>query len=160
MNTPCPCGSQQAYPLCCGQYIDGQATPTTPEQLMRSRYTAFTQANIDYLAKSMRPPASNDFDITSTKQWAANVHWQQLNILQSSQQGDKGQVEFIAHFSESGMPRTIHELSEFHRINGTWYYVSGTLPEQRPIVNAKRPGRNELCLCGSGKKFKKCCGVS
>lgn len=26
------------------------------------------------------------------------------------------------------------------------------------IQSAKKQGRNELCGCGSGKKFKKCCG--
>lgn len=29
----------------------------------------------------------------------------------------------------------------------------------QPIVIGSRPGRNDLCPCGSGKKFKKCCGV-
>ena len=28
----------------------------------------------------------------------------------------------------------------------------------RPIVKDLKPGRNDLCLCGSGKKYKKCCG--
>lgn len=26
-----------------------------------------------------------------------------------------------------------------------------------PIVNVKMPGRNELCPCNSGEKYKKCC---
>ena len=26
------------------------------------------------------------------------------------------------------------------------------------VVNSIKIGRNELCLCGSGKKYKKCCG--
>ncbi len=26
------------------------------------------------------------------------------------------------------------------------------------VVNEKKIGRNEPCLCGSGKKYKKCCG--
>ncbi|MDD8075130.1 SEC-C domain-containing protein, partial [Escherichia coli] len=37
-------------------------------------------------------------------------------------------------------------------------------PLQNTLVNvkgnmtqAKRPGRNEPCFCGSGKKYKKCC---
>jgi len=29
----------------------------------------------------------------------------------------------------------------------------------RPIVAEKKPKRNDLCTCGSGKKFKKCCGI-
>ena len=28
----------------------------------------------------------------------------------------------------------------------------------QPIIADKKPGRNDLCLCGSGKKYKKCCG--
>ncbi len=28
----------------------------------------------------------------------------------------------------------------------------------RPIVKDAQPGRNDLCPCGSGKKYKKCCG--
>ncbi len=31
-------------------------------------------------------------------------------------------------------------------------------PHQQPVVNTDHTGRNELCHCGSGKKFKKCCG--
>jgi uncharacterized protein YecA (UPF0149 family) len=27
-----------------------------------------------------------------------------------------------------------------------------------PVARKHRVGRNELCPCGSGKKFKKCCG--
>ncbi|NGZ73788.1 SEC-C metal-binding domain-containing protein [Saccharibacillus alkalitolerans] len=34
--------------------------------------------------------------------------------------------------------------------------VAGRLMRQ---MNVKRPGRNEPCLCGSGRKAKKCCGV-
>ena len=31
-------------------------------------------------------------------------------------------------------------------------------PKQKPIVNAEAVGRNDLCPCGSGRKFKKCHG--
>jgi preprotein translocase subunit SecA len=27
-----------------------------------------------------------------------------------------------------------------------------------PVVKQKSPGRNEQCPCGSGKKYKNCCG--
>ena len=29
----------------------------------------------------------------------------------------------------------------------------------RPITTAKPPGRNDPCPCGSGRKYKKCCGT-
>jgi len=30
----------------------------------------------------------------------------------------------------------------------------------KPVIKAKKPGRNDLCSCGSGKKYKKCCGAA
>ena len=30
--------------------------------------------------------------------------------------------------------------------------------KQQPKRVAKKPGRNEPCSCGSGKKYKHCCG--
>ncbi len=31
--------------------------------------------------------------------------------------------------------------------------------QQQPVVNKDATGRNEMCPCGSGKKYKKCCGL-
>ena len=31
-------------------------------------------------------------------------------------------------------------------------------PPVEPVHADKTPGRNEPCPCGSGKKYKKCCG--
>jgi len=37
---------------------------------------------------------------------------------------------------------------------------SNQMPEkQQPIVVGAKRGRNDLCPCGSGKKYKKCCGI-
>ena len=32
--------------------------------------------------------------------------------------------------------------------------------KKQPIRKDKKPGRNDLCPCGSGKKYKKCCGLN
>ncbi|MCX7971579.1 MAG: SEC-C metal-binding domain-containing protein, partial [Negativicutes bacterium] len=29
---------------------------------------------------------------------------------------------------------------------------------RRPVAKSASPGRNELCSCGSGRKYKRCCG--
>jgi uncharacterized protein YecA (UPF0149 family) len=29
----------------------------------------------------------------------------------------------------------------------------------KPLAGAAQPGRNDPCPCGSGKKYKKCCGA-
>jgi preprotein translocase subunit SecA len=31
---------------------------------------------------------------------------------------------------------------------------------QKPLKKGKKIGRNEPCPCGSGKKYKKCCGAN
>ncbi|WP_421757481.1 SEC-C metal-binding domain-containing protein, partial [Clostridium butyricum] len=42
--------------------------------------------------------------------------------------------------------------------NGENPYEGLTHPSQIPVRNEEKHGRNELCPCGSGKKYKNCCG--
>jgi SEC-C motif-containing protein len=153
MTEACPCGTNSAYPVCCGKYIEAKETPPTPEALMRSRYTAFTQANTDYIAKTMVSPSLDDFNADETREFAARVNWLKLEIISSSMQGNRGNVEFIAYYKNKNDKHTIHEISDFRLEKGVWYYVDGTLPPAR----ANNIGRNDPCTCGSGKKYKKCC---
>jgi len=121
----CLCGSNENYVECCGRFIEGQQKPLTPEALMRSRYTAYTQANMNYLAETMRAPASNHFNEKLTSAWAKKVKWLHLEVRAAFTKDAKGFVEFIAYFKENGKLRTIHECSEFHCEHGVWYYVDG-----------------------------------
>jgi len=34
----------------------------------------------------------------------------------------------------------------------------GDIEEKKPVKNSKKVGRNDSCPCGSGKKYKNCCG--
>jgi len=36
--------------------------------------------------------------------------------------------------------------------------LNGLLNKPKTVVLEKTPNRNEPCSCGSGKKYKKCCG--
>ena len=36
---------------------------------------------------------------------------------------------------------------------------TGSTVQQQPTLKSNKVGRNELCPCGSGKKYKKCCGA-
>ena len=155
----CPCGTGKAYQQCCGAFIAGEKFPSTPEELMRSRYTAYTEANIDYIARTMQSPALDHFDANYVKDWSDKVKWLKLEVVNSSVADTKGFVEFLAHFSENNQKHVIHELSEFHLVNGHWFYVDGKPPKQVPSSIMKlQTGRNDTCTCGSGKKYKKCCG--
>jgi SEC-C motif-containing protein len=154
MKQNCPCGTENKYEACCGKYIDKNETPPTPEALMRSRYTAFTQANTDYIAKTMVSPSIDDFNAEETKAFASSVEWLNLDIIKSSSQGNQGLVEFKAHFKKKHDKHVIHEISSFTLKNGAWFYVDGSLP---PATRTVTIGRNDPCMCGSGKKYKKCC---
>lgn len=155
----CPCGTDKIYSECCGVFISGKLNPATPEELMRSRYTAYSQANIDYIAATMKGPAALNFDRVDANQWAHDVNWLALEVVNASHNDSIGHVEFLAHYAHGGQRFVLHEISEFRFEDGRWYYVDGKAPEKisskktAPVVS-----RNALCSCGSNKKYKKCCG--
>lgn len=157
----CPCGTNISYEKCCALFIEGQAIPATPEQLMRSRYTAFTQANVDYIVQTMREDACAGFNAENTRQWAQQVQWLGLEILQAPPVVDnKGIVEFIASYRQQGQLQNIREVSEFIQEGERWYYTGGQgeAIKQAPRT-ANKTGRNDPCPCGSGQKYKKCCSL-
>lgn len=115
---------------------------------MRSRYCAFVLKNHDYLLKSWhattRPDNLDDL---------GDTQWLHLEILESQEQDTQGQVRFNAYFKEDDNYFALSENSHFIKEQGQWFYVEG----EHRIIKIK-PERNDPCLCGSGKKFKKCCG--
>ncbi len=129
---------------------------------MRSRYSAYAVGAIDYLGDTLHPDYRSDWDRDATARWASHSDWLNLEIRDTEAGGeddDEGFVEFVAHFEENGEHKVHHERSRFQRHGGRWYYVDGQLP--KPVTLRKdgpKVGRNDPCPCGSGKKFKKCCG--
>ena len=123
---PCPCGSGQPFIKCCKPFITGKRVPDTAEQLMRSRYTAYTRCNVDYIQTTQAETAAENFDAAETKNWMQAVKWQGL-VVHSKNQGQAGddvaQVEFTAKFKFNGKPCKIQENSCFKRINERWFYV-------------------------------------
>lgn len=123
----CPCGSTSNYSTCCGRYIDGAQPAGTPELLMRSRYSAYTLAKINYIKRTMSGNALIDFNPGEVKRWARQVKWLGLRVVQAYNVSEnKGFVEFVAHFQDGECLQSIHEVSEFHRVEGIWFYVDGT----------------------------------
>ena len=122
----CPCCSGRDYINCCQSYLDGQASPKTPEALMRSRYTAYTMANIDYIEKTQRGKAAAGFQALDARSWAKRVTWTKLEILSTElKRPNKSVVEFIATFVDGYTPQSMHEKSEFIKKAGLWFYVNG-----------------------------------
>ena len=152
VNGGCPCGSGQAFANCCGPYLDGATVAPSAEALMRSRYTAYVRADVAYLNGSWDPatrPASLDLD--------QGPRWCGLEIIHCDQghnEDDTGRVEFIASYLDGEHLRYLHEISSFVRHEGHWLYREGDIQPGRAAI---KPGRNEPCPCGSGKKYKRCC---
>jgi SEC-C motif-containing protein len=156
----CPCGSVSLYALCCGPLISGEQEAQTAEQLMRSRYSAYTKAEVDYIIATTHPDYREDYNPQSIRQWAETSEWQKLEIIRTEKGGEsdnEGWVEFIAYYSEKKTDKQHHELSYFKKTDGSWYFFSGTTPV-KPQITTLKAGRNEPCPCGSGKKYKKCHG--
>ena len=163
--TMCPCGSRHEFDACCGPYIAGEAFPPTAEALMRSRYSAHCNGMFDYLHSSTHPKARNEVDWDELKKWSESVTWEGLEIVDTDQGGEgdqQGVVTFAASFSCEGTSQEHREHSFFQRDeNGHWLYVDGEMEKPEPVRReSPKIGRNEPCPCGSGKKYKKCCGVA
>lgn len=156
----CPCGSGANYADCCEPVINGARTAETAEQLMRARYAAYVGVQMDFVFETTHPDHRQGYDHAGAKQWAEDSEWLGLEIV-DTQKGGKddsiGEVEFVARFREKGQDREHHELAQFKKSKGAWYFTDGSLVKPRPLM-VNKIGRNEPCTCGSGLKYKKCCG--
>jgi len=119
----CPCGSQKTYTDCCARYVDGSEPAPGAEALMRSRYTAYTLRNEDYLLStwhpSTRPAALGLADEAPTK-------WLGLEVKRHEQHdANHALVEFVARYKVNGRAQRLHETSRFVREGGRWLYVEG-----------------------------------
>ena len=151
----CPCQKIQdnakTYELCCKPYHQGKSA-TAPETLMRSRFSAYALGLSDYLSKtwhqSTRPA---DLNLEADDQWV------KLDIVSSN----KKQVHFRAYLKNENFNSqsqdhysVLEEVSDFVFEGGKWLYVSGDTKTEK-----YKQQRNEICLCGSTKKYKKCCAL-
>ncbi|MFP9112577.1 YchJ family protein [Flavobacterium sp. RHBU_3] len=125
MDNNCPCSSGKSFSQCCEKYVSGNATPETPEALMRSRYTAYTLHDADYIYNTTAPAERRHHNKKDILAWAKSCHWVKLEVLYS--QG--AIVEFKAYYLDSALrPQVHHERSEFQNISGVWYYKNGMYP--------------------------------
>jgi len=160
----CPCGSEKKYEECCEPFHKGDAKAPTAEKLMRARYSAFAKNQIDYIG-STHVPGTTDFDADEARKWATTSEWKGLQIVKTEkgmESDNDGVVEFKALYTDQEEKAYLHhEISTFKKIDGSWYYDNGQIVGTGPIKRATpKVGRNDPCTCGSGKKFKKCCGAA
>lgn len=128
MTKNCPCGTGKIFADCCQPFIEGKLVAPTAEALMRSRYTAYVLADINYLLNSHHPSTRPSKDRKKILKWAKSMQWKGLEVLacmHGKEDDTKGWVEFKASYLEEGEPQEIHENSVFVKENGKWYYQDG-----------------------------------
>ncbi len=163
----CPCNSQLDYTKCCEPYITGKSIAPTPEALMRSRYSAYVKMALPYLLETLAPEARKDHNPDDIKEWSEKSEWLGLEVVSAKDDT----VEFVAKYKTQGKILEHHEVSKFRKKGDRWYFVDGDShvheegqghhhhEPKAPIVRTEpKIGRNDPCTCGSGKKYKKCCG--
>jgi SEC-C motif-containing protein len=157
-NQRCPCQSGLWYSECCEAVLSGRKQAGTAEALMRSRYSAYVVGDTAYVLRtwhaSTRP---------STLETDTIPAWCGLEIIRTEkgqEEDDEGLVEFRARALSQQNLVELHEESRFVKEDGQWLYVSGDIREETPpkARATDKVGRNSPCPCGSGKKYKKCCG--
>ena len=159
----CPCGSGAELAQCYNPIIEGAVAATTAEQLMRARYTAHTLANMAFILKTHHPAKRTDIDENATAQWARESEWLGLEIMDvegGEEDNGEGRIEFRARYRDTNKQRyTHHEKAIFEKYNGEWFFKDAEVPQiQQFRRDDAKQGRNDPCACGSGKKYKKCCG--
>ncbi len=158
----CPCGSGREFEACCGPILSGAVAAPTAEALMRARYTAHVTGEYDFLYASVHPDIRDETDHEEMKQWSQSVTWEGLEIVSvvdGGENDEKGEVTFIARYAVNTVPQMLHERAFFQKTDGKWLYTDGEVQGHETYYReSPKVGRNDPCPCGSGKKYKKCCG--
>ncbi|KRG33265.1 YchJ family protein [Psychrobacter sp. P11G3] len=138
----------------------------TAERLMRTRYSAFVLVKPEYIVKTTVPAQQALLNVAAIESWAKETDWAGLEIVEHTPKLGKrhAQVEFKAYFKSpeetasdlAEKTQAHHELSTFVKVKDKanndvrWYFLDPTIAM---TVSQKQP-----CICGSGEKFKRCCG--
>ena len=118
----CYCNSNKSFEICCEPYLNKQTLPITPEQLMRSRYSAYVLQNADYLMETTHVSERKHYSKSEILEWAKSNTWMKLEVIKAFDDI----VEFKAYYLDSTLKAKIHhEKSSFKQENGVWFYVDG-----------------------------------
>lgn len=118
----CYCDSGEDFSVCCEKFLNNSEIPSSPEQLMRSRYAAYKLKNIDYLVETTHPDYRKYYSRKSIANWANSVEFLKLTVHEAID----NRVKFTAIFKdEKGKLHEHREDSLFEQEKGRWYYLEG-----------------------------------
>jgi SEC-C motif-containing protein len=166
----CPCGSNISFKQCCFLIITEEVTTISPEQLMRSRYSAYATKSADYIYQTYAKASREKQSLNDISEWAQETKWLRLIIHSASEytieinnsainaaneEQNSPTVCFSAYYKHQSHYYLMKETSRFILEGRKWRYLDGEVSSSKELA---APKRNELCFCKSQKKFKQCCG--
>ena len=118
----CYCNSQKAFQECCEPYIKGVKKASTPEILMRSRYSAYATQAADYLVSTTHISTRKHYKKSDILAWSKSNKWLKLEVLAATET----KVTFNAYFLDENLKAQVHyEHSTFKLEKDEWFYVDG-----------------------------------
>ncbi len=124
---------------------------------MRSRFTAHVVGDEAHLHRTYQGTASQPYVAVPVE---ATIPWTRLVVHahETTSNPDQSFVEFSAFYLENNAELVLQEKAEFRRTAGEWIYTRTVRQGPAPVkITQPKPGRNDPCPCGSGKKYKQCC---
>jgi len=118
----CYCNSDKPFENCCEPFLNKFTFPEIPEQLMRSRYTAYVLHNADYLIATTHISERKYYSKSEILQWSKSNSWLKLEVVAAHD----AIVEFKAYYLDEKLQAKVHhERSTFKQENAVWFYVDG-----------------------------------
>jgi SEC-C motif-containing protein len=124
-NSACPCSSGKKYKKCCAIYHKG-ALPKNALALMRSRYSAYSAGNSNYIVATTHP--DNPDYTEDIKRWRDSIDlfsgqtdFLGLKIIEFIDGEKEAFVTFEAMLSSG----KLIEKSRFLKVDRRWLYVDG-----------------------------------
>lgn len=118
----CYCNSDKPFENCCEPFLNNLIFPETPEQLMRSRYTAYAFHNADYLIATTHISERKYYSKSEILQWSKSNTWLKLEVINAHDTI----VEFKAYYLDVKLQAKVHhERSTFKQEDAVWFYVDG-----------------------------------
>lgn len=172
-NKSCFCGSNEAFSSCCQPFIEWQSYPKTPEQLMRSRFSAYVTGNSQYIYDTYAKSSQASQSVKEIDDWSKACVWVALQIHSN----DHHNTNKKSDITKSESPEQFVEFSAFYITDNTlcelrensrfvlesmilesmiiesnenkklqWRYIDGDIIEHCELTTVKR---KELCPCNN-----------
>ena len=126
----CPCSSGIMYSLCCRKYHEGKEDTKTPQELVKSRFSAYALSLADYIIRTTHknsPIYSQNMDEWKKLilDFSKSTDFKKLEIYNVEEENNRASVCFTAYLEQNGYDATFAEISNFIKENNKWYYIKG-----------------------------------